>query len=98
MTPLGFCYSAAAEDDLLAIYHFIAMRDSKAAERVLDKMDEKARLLTIMPNLGQARDDIRKGLRHIVVGNYLILYKIEKDRILIVRIIHGRRNIPSLLT
>jgi toxin ParE1/3/4 len=37
------------------------------------------------------------GVRHRTHRGYLILYRVELDRILVMRFIHGARDYPSLL-
>jgi toxin ParE1/3/4 len=46
--------------------------------------------------MGRKRDDLKRGLRSINFNRYLVLYKIERDRIEVVRIVHGARDIASL--
>nr|WP_255699414.1 type II toxin-antitoxin system RelE/ParE family toxin [Luteimonas sp. Y-2-2-4F] len=45
------------------------------------------------PHSGMARDDIGDGIRHLVVGRYLTLYRTTIDGIEIVRVLHDRRRI-----
>ena len=42
---------------------------------------------------GAPRDDIAPGIHHLIVSEYLILYRVREDAIEIVRVLHGRRNI-----
>ena len=50
-------------------------------------------VLQRFPRSGSARSDIRKGLRMLVEGNYLILYEFDtrQDEVEIVAIVDGRR-------
>ena len=45
------------------------------------------------PRSGVARDDLFAGVRHLVAGSYLIFYRVEADRIAILRVLHGSRRI-----
>ena len=47
------------------------------------------------PKSGRERFEIRMGLRSIVQNSHVIFYRILKDRIRIVRILHGSRDLPS---
>lgn len=58
-----------------------------AFERLLDN-----------PELGRDRKDIRSGLRSMVQESHVIFYRILSDRIRIVRILHGSRDLPRFLT
>jgi toxin ParE1/3/4 len=49
------------------------------------------------PNLGRARDeDLRPGLRSFPVGEYVILYRIEDEDVVILRVLRGSRNMAAL--
>ncbi len=47
------------------------------------------------PSSGAPRDDIASGIRHLVVGDYLTLYRVNDDAIEILRVLHGHRNIEA---
>ena len=48
--------------------------------------------------MGRARDeDLRSGLRSFPVGEYVIIYRILDEDILILRVLHGSRDIEALL-
>lgn len=85
-----------AEIDLLEIWDFIAADNMAAADKVVRKLDERSRELLDNPELGPARDDIIKDMRHLVMDNYLILYRIDGEYIEVVRYLHGARNLYSL--
>jgi toxin ParE1/3/4 len=89
-------FTRAAREDLIDIWTHVAMDDPVAADRVLDRLDEAASNLIQHPEMGPARDDIRPGLRYLVSGSYLILYRILGDDIEIVRAVHGRRDLYGL--
>lgn len=85
-----------ARADLIDIWRFVATDNPDAADALLDLLDEACRKLAEHPQSGPARDDIRPGLRYIVAGAYLILYRIVGDGIEIVRVVHGRRDLFNL--
>ena len=47
--------------------------------------------------MGMAREDIAPGVRHLPVGNYLILYRDIGDGIEVVRYVHGMRRLQDLV-
>jgi toxin ParE1/3/4 len=85
-----------AEQDLVEIWHFIARDDPPAADRLLDLLEEKYKLLADTPHMGPARPDIAKELRYHPVGSYLLLYRIISGGIELVRVVHGARDLQSL--
>ncbi len=86
-----------ARQDLIDIWRHIAEENAVAADVMLDRIDERSSELLDHPELGPARDDIRPGLRHLVAGEYLILYRIIEDGVEIVRVLHGRRDLFNLV-
>jgi toxin ParE1/3/4 len=88
--------TAQAEEDLIDIWLYIAQDNPAAADRLLDKIDGKIRLLAEQPAIGPAREDIAPDLRYLPLGNYLILYRIILDGIEIVRVVQGARNLKDL--
>jgi hypothetical protein len=52
---------------------------------------------TSYPDLGRARDeDLRPGLRTFPVGEYVVLYRVENEDVVILRVLRGGRNIAAL--
>ena len=90
-------FTRAAREDLIDIWTHIAADDPAAADRVLDRLDEAAAHMADNPLMGPARDDIRPGLRYLVSGSYLLLYRITEDGVEIVRAVHGRRDLYGLI-
>lgn len=85
--------SARADEDLIEIWSYIAADNAVAADRVLDAIEARWSQLALHPFSGRARDDIFPGIRCLVVGNYLTIYRIAGNDIEIIRVLHGRRNI-----
>ena len=46
------------------------------------------------PELGRIRDEIRIDLRSIHHEAHIVFYRILKDRVRIVRVLHGSRDLP----
>jgi toxin ParE1/3/4 len=88
--------TAQAEEDLLDIWLYIAHDDVRAADRLLDEIEEKFLLLAEQPALGPARPDIAPGFRYLPVRRYLILYRQITGGIEVVRVVHGARDVPAL--
>jgi len=91
----------AAEIELDKIWHFVATHsDSVAiADRVIESITDRFILLARYPEIGRSRHhDLRRDLRSFAVGEYIIFYRIEgKKDVLIVHVIRGSRDIESLL-
>lgn len=89
-------FTKKAREDLIGIWLHIADDDPMAADRVLDRLDDAASHLADHPEMGAARDDIRPGLRYLISGSYLLLYRITDSGVEIVRAVHGRRDLIGL--
>jgi len=74
----------------------IAMDDPAAADRWFDLIEQKCQLLATMPGMGRDRKDLHPNLRSFPAGDYLIFYRPEKQGIVIIRVLHGARDIPAL--
>jgi toxin ParE1/3/4 len=88
--------TAQAEEDLIAIWTYIARANRAAADRLLDLLDAKRQALARNPKMGGAREDIAPGVRYLPVGRYLILYRDLGDGIEVVRYVHGMRRLRDL--
>ncbi|WP_328839019.1 type II toxin-antitoxin system RelE/ParE family toxin [Methylobrevis albus] len=85
--------TARADEDLIEIWLHIATVDPEAADRVLDAIERRWQQLAQHPLSGMPRHDIAAGIRHLVAGQYLTLYRVHAEGVEIVRILHGRREI-----
>lgn len=91
--------SLEAFQDMQDIHGYIAMDDPDAADRVVSAFEKQVALLANQPELGLLKPKLR-GLRLWPVTdfpNYLIFYRQREGRIEIVRILHGARDLPSIL-
>jgi len=95
MNLLPIVRSTRAEDDLIAIWLHVGSDSEAAADRLLDRIEARWQQLATYPYSGAPRDDIAPGIRHLIVGEYLILYRVGEDAIEILRVLHGRRNIGA---
>ena len=95
MNLLTIVRNARAEEDLIAIWQYVARDSEAAADRLLDRFEARWQQLASFPSSGAPRDDIAPGIRHLVVGDYLTLYRVGGDAIEILRVLHGHRNIEA---
>lgn len=95
MTYFRIERTSQAEEDLIDIWCHIAPHNETAADRLLDRFEQRWELLATQPYSGMARDDIAAGIRHLVTGEYLTFYRIAGNGILILRVLHGHRNITA---
>lgn len=74
----------------------IALDDPSTADRFIDRIDRKLRMLARSPGVGRAREQLGPGLRSFPIGNYLIFYRAVPDGIVVVRVLSGYRDLDAL--
>ena len=89
--------SPAADSDLIDIWQAIAQDSTRAADRLLDLIADRILQLDAFPDSGPRRPDIAADARALTVGNYLVLYRSTPEKIEILRIVHGARDVTTLL-
>jgi toxin ParE1/3/4 len=87
--------SDQADADLLQIFRYLAERNPAAADSLIRETDSKFENLSLFPFIGRSRATLAPGLRSVVVHPYVIFYTAERDRIVIVRVLHGHRDIDA---
>lgn len=89
--------SRQAIRDVDQIWLTIARDDADAATRLVDRIAAATARLADFPFSAPARPDIGPEVRSVVVGRYLTLYRVTDDEVLIVRVVHGAREVTGLL-
>lgn len=97
MADLPIVRSPAAQDDLVDIWCTIALDSPRAADRLIETIGNCILQLGTFPDSGPRRPDIAADARALTVGNYVVLYRSTPERIEILRIVHGARDITTLL-
>lgn len=86
-----------ARVDLVDLWSYVAdERSIETADRLVDSISARFVLLSRHPHVGQRRDNLRSGVRSFSVGNYLVLYQIDGDDVLIQRVVRGSRDLEAL--
>lgn len=93
---LALFRSGDAALDLVEIWDHIANDSPTAADRLLARLKMAEQQLLLFPQMGQSRPDVRVDVRHWPVGDYLILYRVTAERLEIVRVVHGARDLGGL--
>ena len=88
-----------ARNDLKAIARYIAKQSQSrsTALKFLDTINEKCRLYATQPQMGQLFEQYRPGLRSFPVRDYIVFYHAIHDGIEVYRVLHGARNLETLL-
>ncbi|MEM6440663.1 MAG: type II toxin-antitoxin system RelE/ParE family toxin [Pseudomonadota bacterium] len=92
-------FSSEAEADLTGLFEWIATASASptTALRYVERLEAFCARLEVGSERGLRRDDVRLGLR--VVGferRTNVVFIVEADSVLILRIVHGGRNWEAL--
>lgn len=85
-----------ARRDLRDIWRTIAADSESNADRFLNRLVDKIRLLGANPYLGRNRDELKRGYRSFPVGRYLILYRTRTPGIEVAHVLHGNRDLDRI--
>lgn len=87
--------TSEAEESRVDIWLHIAQESPQAADRLIERIDEKCRLYATQPQMGDPRPDLGDNIRCFPVGNYVVIYRPLEDGILVLLVIHGAMDIPE---
>ncbi len=91
--------AALVETDLDEIWLHVSKESGsiEIANRLIDTITDRFLMLGDFPRIGRSREsDFGPGYRSLAVGEYVIVYCIENEDALILRVVHGRRDLESL--
>ncbi len=74
-----------------------AERNLSSARRLLDRFIFRFGELREFPFIGRNRDDLRLGLRSLLVENYIAFYVVETEQITVLRVLDGRMDLEEEL-
>ena len=85
--------------DILDIVRSIRRHNPSAASRFVEAFRSSVELLSRMPDLGRRRTDLdapeTRSWRVPGFRNYLIFYEVLPDRLRLLRVLHGSRDLQA---
>ena len=95
-------FTPDALEDMKAIKAYITeeLFSEQSANKTLGKIMKRILQLEDFPEIGAPLSsviDLEVPYRFLVCGNYTAFYKIEGDRVHIIRVLYGRRNFMQIL-
>jgi toxin ParE1/3/4 len=88
----------SARADLREIRDYIANDNPAAARRFVERLRTQARKLAATPGIGRRREDLRPNLFSFAVGRHILFYRPQPGGIVLVRVLHGARDLPALFS
>jgi toxin ParE1/3/4 len=89
-------FTAAAIQDLKAIYSYIADENLDAAARFLKRLQKRWLGLAERPGIGRRRNDLLPELRSAGEGDYVIFYRKTAEGVELIRVLHGKRDAEQI--
>lgn len=86
-----------ARTDAIEIWTYVARDNADAADKLVDRIEERLQSLARMPQSAESVPFIAEGVRRSSVGNYVIYYRPADDGIEVLRILHGARQPEDLV-
>ena len=82
--------------DLENIRDYIRRDSEYYAARFAEKIIEAVESLEKFPEMGRAVPEVEEeSIRELLLHNYRIIYRVEADRILVLTVIHGARDLSQ---
>lgn len=78
------------------IAEYISLDNPSAAERWVENIFNRVNVLQSSPKAGRKVPEIeREEIRELLYGNYRIIYRVEKSKISILTLRHGKQILPT---
>jgi toxin ParE1/3/4 len=92
-------WTNTGRDSLYSIAQFIAEQNQsiERALRVVDRVEDKCKLLAEFPMSGMPRPDLAAELRSTLVDTLVIIYRPLEDGIRVILVAEGHQDLPSVI-
>jgi toxin ParE1/3/4 len=85
--------SDEADNDLMLIFSYLHQQSPQAAETIASEVDRCFQNMSSFPFSGSPRPDLGHGIRSALAPPYVVFYAVRSDHIIVLRVLHGSRNI-----
>jgi toxin ParE1/3/4 len=86
-----------AREDLFDIYEYLAEQAGEIrADAFVVRVEQRLQSIAAHLYASRSRDDLRTGLRSVVIGRYVAFFLPIDDGIELVRLLYGGRDLPSI--
>jgi len=91
-----YILSQEADNDLEEIFDYTFEEFGfNQAVKYLDEIAEVFVKIINTPEMERSRNEIKKSLYSLPTGSHVVFYTIQIDRIRIVRVLHGAKDMPK---
>jgi len=87
-------FTQRAQADLLEAWLYIAEDNPAAADKVLDTLEQEAKLLLLQPLMGRARPELGSAVRSWPSATpYVLFYEVDESELTVLRVLHHARDV-----
>lgn len=89
----------SAERDLEALWDYIAEDSPRKAAGFISKLEKEAKSLVSFPErcpLIPENEMLGTRYRHLIVGKYRLVFRIEGKKVFLLRFVHGARLLEEI--
>jgi len=87
-------FTERAQADLLEAWLYIAEDNPAAADKVLDTLEQEAKLLLLQPLMGRARPELGSAVRSWPSATpYVLFYEVDESELTVLRVLHHARDV-----
>jgi len=91
-------FTFLAETDIEEIGDYIAKDNSVRAVSFVQEIRARCHEICDAPKVSPiVHEELGIEIRRLVFGRYLIFYTLAEDRVVVLRVLHGARNLDTLL-
>jgi toxin ParE1/3/4 len=94
--PLEARLDPQAERDVFDITTWMAVESMMRADKFAVAIGKALDRLGVFPEMGRAAPDLGDDRRIWLVWDYLLIYRVTSDEVIIERILHGARDLDAL--
>lgn len=93
---MRLAFTPLAAQDLEAIADYIAADNPARALSFVRELRAQCQRITLNPPGYRLRPELGDGIRSCTHGHYVIFFESDPDVVVIVRILHGARDLPAV--
>jgi toxin ParE1/3/4 len=95
---MRLAFTPLAEQDLEAIADYIATDNPVRALSFVRELRAQCLRITLNPSGYRLRPELGDGIRSCAHGHYVIFFEASAETVLVVRVLHGARDLPAVFS
>lgn len=97
---ISYSFTLQAEEDFLQITNYFSVESPAVAARFIDAVETICEIIAEHPEIGRNVDFIhQQSIRRLRIKGfqkYVLFYRLSEQKIEVVRMCHGSRDLPAL--